>query len=124
MMKKICLRVWVRQRFMSDTFHFFDEPLLTFGDNQAAEDPRDGLALFEPCDPKGRLPEYVVIGSRRGVQLWSAWVSALNSPASCIDIARQRPWPPYPGYDVAFGAPWPESSKTYLLNDEALESSA
>lgn len=109
---------------MSDRFYFLDEPLLTFGSDQVAEDPRDGLALFGPHEQRSSLANNVVIGTQRGIDLWDNWIRALNSPASCTNIARQRPWPPYPGYDVAFGTAWPKPIKTYVLDPRILEESA
>lgn len=109
---------------MSDRFYFLDEPLLTFGSGQAAEDPRDGLALFGPSEQKSRLVDNVVIGPPRGIDLWGNWVRALNAPASCADVARQRPWPPYPGYDVAFGTEWHDPIRTYAIDPQVLEDSA
>lgn len=92
---------------MTDSFHFLGEPLLQFGHGQTAEDPHDGLALFGPAEPRSQMPDNIVIGTPQGIELWKAWCAALNSPAACIDPARHRAWPPYPGFDVAFGATWP-----------------
>jgi len=109
---------------VSDVFHFLDEPLLSFGAGQLAEDPRDGLALFGPSDQRSHLGDNVVIGTAAGIELWSNWVTALNSPAACANIARQRPWPPYPGFDVAFGARWPSPAKSYVLDAAKLHAAA
>lgn len=105
---------------MSEEFHYFDEPNLIFGANQRAKDPHDGLALFGAVDARPGLPSHVVIGTVRGVQLWGEWSAALNQPAACEDRKRQRPWPPYPGFDVAFGERWPGPVKTYLLDSDKL----
>ena len=109
---------------MSDKFYFLGEPLLSFNSGQVAEDPRDGLALFGPTEAKQALPDSILIGNSKGIGLWENWCDALNSPANCIDINRQRPWPPYPGYEVAFGTPWPNPKKTYEVNTELLEKAA
>ena len=109
---------------MTDQFHMLDEPLLSFGDDQTAEDPRDGLALFGPHARRSSLPDHVVIGTETGITLWHQWVQALNRPASCVEIGRQRPWPPYPGFDVAFGANWPNPIKSYTLDAQELSESA
>jgi len=92
---------------MTDTFHFLGEPLLQFGLGQTAEDPHDGLALFGPSEPRSQLPDNIVIGTPQGIDLWKEWCAALNAPAACIDPGRHRAWPPFPGFDVAFGATWP-----------------
>ena len=109
---------------MADCFHYFGEPNLVFGMDQRAEDPRDGLALFGALEARAGLPNYVVLGTLQGLKLWRSWSSAMNRPAACVDIARQRPWPPYPGFDIAFGTPWPEPVKKYTLNSEQLRRSA
>lgn len=101
---------------MADTFHFLDEPPLSFGLGQVAEDPRDGLSLFGPAESRKTLPDNFVIGTEAGIALWNRWFAAMNAPASCIDVNRQRAWPPFPGFDVAFGAPWPAPIKSYSID--------
>lgn len=105
---------------MTDTFHFLGEPLLQFGQGQTAEDPHDGLALFGPAESRQSMPDHVVIGTAHGVELWAEWSVALNSPAACNDPSRHRAWPPYPGFDVAFGVRWPDPLRSYLLDAKAL----
>lgn len=95
-----------------------------FGSEQVAEDPRDGLALFGPADETGGLPPHIAIGTPAGLDMWENWVRALNAPAACIDVNRHRPWPPFPGYDVAFGSPWPRPLKTYVVEPGVLSSAA
>jgi hypothetical protein len=109
---------------MSDRFYFLDEPMLLFGAGQEADDPHDGLALFGPADGGGALPNHIAIGTPRGLNLWDGWVDFLNSPSACVDVNRQRPWPPYPGYDVAFGAMWPQPVRRYTLDLSELETAA
>lgn len=109
---------------MPDRFHYIDEPDLVFADEQRAKDPHDGLALFGAVDSRLGLPSYAVIGTRRGLELWSGWCEELNQPAACIEPARHRPWPPYPGFEVAFGSPWSPATKTYRLDTQALERDA
>lgn len=107
-----------------DTFHFLGEPLLVFGQGQTAEDPHDGLALFGPAESRNQLPDNVVIGTREGIELWKGWCEALNGPAACVDPARHRAWPPFPGFDVAFGAPWPEPLRAFETDSAALSNAA
>lgn len=109
---------------MSDTFHFLGEPLLQFGHGQTAEDPHDGLALFGPAEPRAQLPDNIVIGTTQGIELWGQWCAALNSPSACVDPARHRAWPPFPGFDVAFGANWPKPLRTYALDEGLLSEAA
>ena len=105
---------------MAEQFDYLGEPSLVFGHGQRAEDPRDGLALFGALDGEVGLPHHVVIGTPSGVALWDEWGNAMNSPAACVDVGRQRPWPPYPGFDVAFGATWPKPVKMYTVDSAKL----
>jgi len=105
---------------MVETFHFLGEPLLQFGHEQTAEDPHDGLALFGPAEPRSQLPDNVVIGTTQGIELWKEWCAALNSPSACVDSVRHRAWPPFPGFDVAFGAKWPSPIKSYPVDEKLL----
>ena len=109
---------------MSEQFRYFEEPYLVFAHEQIAQDPHDGLALFGAVDSHLALPDHVVIGTTQGLQLWHGWHKAINQPAACTDVSRQRPWPPYPGFDVAFGSHWEEPTKVYTVSDEALRVAA
>lgn len=101
---------------MTDTFHFLGEPLLQFGHEQTAEDPHDGLALFGPAESRSQLPDNIVIGTSDGIELWKQWCAALNAPSACVDAGRHRAWPPFPGYDVAFGVKWPSPLRSYPVD--------
>ncbi|MCG8430772.1 MAG: hypothetical protein MJA29_06350 [Candidatus Omnitrophica bacterium] len=105
---------------MTDTFHFLDEPLLQFGYGQTAEDPHDGLALFGPAEPRQQMPDNIIIGTAQGIELWKDWCNALNAPAACVDVTRHRAWPPYPGFNVAFGTNWPNPIRSFLVDAELL----
>jgi hypothetical protein len=101
---------------MTDTFHFLGEPLLEFGHGQTAEDPHDGLALFGPAEPRSQLPDNIVMGTSQGIALWAEWCVAMNAPAACVDPGRHRAWPPFPGFDVAFGARWPSPVRSCAVD--------
>ena len=101
-----------------------EEPELVFGHGQQSTDPRDGLSMFGPAEGSLGAATYVAIGTRDGLKLWTKWVSAMNSPAACRDSSRQRAWPPYPGFDVAFGSPWPSAYRTFALDESILSTSA
>lgn len=109
---------------MADSFHFLEEPLLQFGGSQVAEDPHDGLALFGPAETTSQLAANIVMGTEHGIALWSQWCEAMNSPAACVDATKHRAWPPYPGFETAFGARWPAPLKSYLVSAEALSSAS
>jgi hypothetical protein len=109
---------------MSDRFHLLSEPLLQFGLQQEADDPHDGLALFGPAESRSALPDHVAIGTSQCLDLWGKWVELFNAPAACDEITRHRPWPPFPGYDVAYGCRWPRPAKGYALDAAALDQAA
>lgn len=109
---------------MTDRFHFIEEPKLVFADGQRAQDPHDGLALFGAVDQRSGLPSHAVIGTQRGLELWNNWCETLNQSAACEDPSRHRPWPPYPGFEVAFGSAWPTPARAYGLDPDALERDA
>lgn len=109
---------------MSSTFHFLGEPHLEFGHGQIAEDPHDGLALFGPAETRSQLPDNIVIGTESGIAAWRGWCAALNSPAACVDPSRHRAWPPFPGFDVAFGARWPTPVRSYAVDAEKLSAAS
>lgn len=109
---------------MKDTFHLLDEPLLSFGYGQEADDPRDGLSLFGPSEPSESLCSNVVVGTPEGIALWHGWVAALNAPASCVEVSRQRGWPSYPGFEVAFGSRWRLPVKEFVLDGSLLQVAA
>lgn len=101
---------------MTDTFRYLGEPLLQFGLGQTAEDPHDGLALFGPAEQRQAIADHVAVGSGEGIDLWKDWCEALNMSAACVDPSRHRAWPPYPGFDVAFGAKWPNPLRGYSVD--------
>jgi len=101
---------------MSDTFHYLEEPSLSFAEGQATEDPHDGLALFGPSEARASLPDHIVIGTQQGIELWQQWAATLNAPAACVDVTRHRAWPPFPGFDVAFGMKWPSPARSFALD--------
>lgn len=108
----------------TDRFQLLEEPFLEFGSAQVADNPHDGLALFGPAEYSSGIPDYVAIGTPEGLDLWNLWTEELNSPAACDDAARHRPWPPFPGYEVAFGSRWPSPVKTYAFDPKMLEEAA
>jgi hypothetical protein len=109
---------------MTDKFYYIEEPALSFGFDQSASDPHDGLALFGPSEVRGTLPDNIVLGTADAIELWSAWCVAMNASAACVDPKRHRAWPPFPGFDVAFGAAWPAPLKTYQIDEHHLSEAA
>lgn len=105
--------------------HFIDEPQLEFAEGQTAIDPHDGLALFGPFSQSlpehPRTPAYMVIGAPEGVQAMHTWSAAMNRPFATADAKKHRLWPPFPGFEVAFGSGWSvKPAATYELDRAAL----
>jgi hypothetical protein len=95
---------------MSERVIVLEEPSLDFAAGQAAEDPHDGLGLFGPfslgSSSHPATPPYVVLGHPSGLSSWEAWASQMNCSAALADAAKHVLWPPFPGFEVAFGARW------------------
>lgn len=102
-----------------------DEPTLQFAGGQDSVDPHDGLALFGPFSLHTPYhptsPAYVVLGTTEGIDLFKCWSAATNRSAAVLDVRRHRLWPPYPGFEVAFGSRWAEQPVwTFKINREQL----
>ena len=86
----------------------------------SASDPHDGLALFGPYG-QGTAhhcssPPYIVVGTPFGLNLWDAWSGMMNRSAAVTD-QDSRLWPPYPGFEVAFGSRWHEQPERRFAID-------
>ncbi len=92
----------------------FDEPELLFAGGHAAINPQDGLALFGPYSSGESFPPvspvYVNIGCTEGLGLLQDWSGAMNQPWAVEKSTKHRLWPPFPGYDAAFGSAWPKNA--------------
>lgn len=104
---------------------YFEEPELEFGNGQFASDPRDGLSLNGPFSvgrpSHPQAPSYVVVGPPEGTQAFRSWAAAMNGAWAHAQVDKHRLWPPYPGYDVAFGARWsPHPALSVELDREGL----
>jgi hypothetical protein len=104
---------------------YLDEPTLQFASGQHASDPHDGLAMFgpysqgQPTHPQ--TPAYMVIGAPEGVAAMRLWSEAMNKAYAVDDPRKHRLWPPYPGFQAAFGSQWSvEPAATYELDRELL----
>jgi hypothetical protein len=104
---------------------YFEEPNLTFGKNQTAQDPRDGLMLFGPCEEFNKNSVKAgVIGTQDGIKLYKDFVKILQSPiisskkiyGNIIDIEAQRP--SFTGFEATFGIEWSETPVLSKFLDE------
>lgn len=111
-------------QMMSERVIIFDEPTLQFAGGHDAIDPHDGLALFGPYGQgtsfHATSPPYVVMGTRLGLDLWDTWSAVMNRPA-VVTKHDQRLWPPYPGFEIAFGSRWHEQpARRFTVDRDAL----
>ncbi len=104
---------------------YFHEPELTFGNNQIAVDPRDGLLLFGPYEKFSNNSIQVgFIGLKGGLKLYSSFVKRLEAPlisrkriyGNEIDIESQRP--SFPGFQATFEVEWPRDPELSILLGE------
>ncbi len=110
---------------MTGKIHVLEEPPLEFRYGQRMHDPRDGLALFGPCDvdesshPKSLA--YGVVGPPEGIALFRSWSGAMNKAWAHAPKNRVRLWPPFPGFDAAFSTTWyPEPAWTQTIDRNRL----
>lgn len=82
---------------------YINEPLLTFGSNQKAMDPRDGLMLFGPFDQMKIMgvKNIGIIGTKELRVKMINYLKKIHSPIinSDVNIAR----PNFPGLETIFG---------------------
>jgi hypothetical protein len=94
------------------------------------------LALYGPFSAGSpshpQSPAYIVIGTPEGNNAMQAWCTAMNQSFASLDknlpdrtARKQRLWPPYPGFEVAFGTKWSErpAASFELDKDKLLEAS-
>lgn len=106
----------------------FPEPLLEFRHGQRLVYPRDGLFLYGPVGnvEELRSVQYGVIGTPAGVRRFNAWSSTIRR---FIDIPTPGPRSraiepqhiPFPGFEEAFHAEWPEKPRSTLADIDPAE---
>jgi len=99
---------------------FISEPTLEFALGQELEDPRDGLRLFGPLD---KAPvhgiRWSVIGTPAGIVRFKRWVKSLQTPiVPFVEETENLFRPPYPGFEAAYGVPFPENPVSEIEIDE------
>jgi len=100
---------------------FIPEPKLLFGLDQQLEDPRDGLRIFGPFD-SGAVHgiRWAAIGTPDGLMRFKRWVAALQRPMSSSDDEQSRLFrPPFPGFEAAYGIPFPAAPVEQIAIDSA-----
>lgn len=114
-----------RNPMSNESVIVLEEPPLEFAHGQLAQDPHDGLGLFGPHSlgmaAHPQSPAYIVLGTPTGLEAWAAWSARINRPAAAEKQIKHTLWPPFPGFEVAFGSPWsPKPVKAYDLNTSKL----
>ena len=86
---------------------YIPEPLLTFGYDQSADDPRNGLFLFGPLidNRKPAQMRIGVVGTPKGISAYRDWVLTITGfiPAARPDAAHQVG---FPGFEATFKTAW------------------
>lgn len=59
----------------------------------------------------------MVIGAPEGIARFNLWSSMMNSPVSNAPRNNIRLWPPFPGFQSAFNAAWPEQPVVTITLD-------
>ena len=110
---------------MMSNVNVLSEPNLEFRYGQQVSNPHDGLSLFGPYDAD--LPghpnslSYGVVGTARGIELFSAWSESMTSAHVDAPNDRYQLWPPYPGFQAAFASDWSVNPVwTHELNESVL----
>ncbi len=96
-----------------------EEPLLSFGFNQKAEHPKDGLFLYGP-PPSNQNPARMdvgVIGTAGGIRRYEAWVKSTSETIAAPEAGREENKTMWPGFQAAFGIPWPIKPFTSITID-------
>ena len=105
----------------NDAITVLDEPPLQFASGQTALSPHDGLGLFGPYSANALSPlvspDYIVVGAEEGIANFERWSQAMNHPWAVREVHKHRLWPPYPGFDVAFGGKWLEKPAAVAASD-------
>ncbi|MHA1748683.1 MAG: hypothetical protein ACTSYF_08605 [Promethearchaeota archaeon] len=104
---------------------FIEEPYLSFGSEQKALDPRDGLLLYGPNEKfENHSIRAGVIGTKDGIELYRSFVNRLKTPifstkkvygkVKSDEIQR----PSFPGFEAVFGVSWNDEPEYKVYLDE------
>jgi hypothetical protein len=95
------------------------EPALAFGFGQTAEHPKDGLFLFGPpaSNQNPARMDIGVIGTQLGIARYENWVRSIGSAIPEPERGRPENKMMWPGFQAAFGVPWPEKPFTTCVID-------
>lgn len=88
---------------------FFDEPLLTFGHSQVADDPKEGLFLYGPLRDF-RKPAHIkvgVIGTPEGISFYRKWIKQVSSGILTGGTLDRPVF--FPGFREIFDTEWSSS---------------
>jgi hypothetical protein len=91
------------------TMTHIEEPMLSFGFNQKAEHPKDGLFLFGPpaSNQNPARMDVGVMGTAEGIRRYETWMKSLSGTIAAPETGREENKTMWPGFQAAFGIPWP-----------------
>lgn len=100
---------------------YFEEPKLVFGHNQSAQDPRDGLVLFGPCESfESNSVRAGVVGTKESLALYKDFVKRINQPIKSkkrrygVVMEDELGRPSFPGFEAVFNVRWSEQPELFL----------
>jgi len=99
---------------------YYPEPNLTFGHNQKANDPRDGLILYGPHEPLAPFKVKAgVIATPEGLHAYKEFVERINKPFFSTKIIYGKvkgdevARPSFPGFESVFNVKWDATPEIY-----------
>lgn len=96
---------------------YLPEPSLTFGFDQEAIHPKDGLFLYGPQQPKPASEIRIgAIGSKAGIERLSRWMNEVTGFLPAFNERAHHS--PFPGMEAAFGLRWPAEPFRAIVIDE------
>lgn len=114
---------------MNRELNYIEEPELTFGNDQTAFDPHDGLLLFGPYEKFDQNSiKAGFIGIEQGLAKYKDFVNRLESPiiskkivyGNEVYVENQRP--SFPGFEATFGIKWSNNpDHSVILDDTELK---
>ena len=106
---------------LSNQLLYFKEPNLVFGHNQSAQDPRDGLVLFGPCETfNSNSVRAGVVGTKEGLSLYKEFIKRINQPIKSkkrrygVVMEDELGRPSFPGFEAVFNVRWSEEPEIFL----------
>lgn len=101
-----------------------EEPLLTFGQEQAVDSPKEGLFLFGPIEDE-RKPHSMrigVIGTNKGVTVYEDWLQRINALIPAKE-ANHDGEISFPGFEAIFKTKWSKPVTKIIIPEYEIQQS-